>query len=91
MSGQRLWLFETNVKIKKDVGIETMPKTIDTRRHCEVGVRVCNHLPQLPLYIGVCRRLFHTRTPSSQGLLVSTSKSKFFEFKKGEYRDHQHA
>ena len=23
-----------------------MPKTVETRRHCEVGLRACNSLPQ---------------------------------------------
>ena len=25
---------------------DTVPKTIDTRRHCKVGLRACNNLPQ---------------------------------------------
>ena len=28
-----------------------MPKTVDTRRHCKVGLRACNNLPQPPPYI----------------------------------------
>ena len=34
----------TNVKCRDD----TVPKTVDTRRHCKVGLRACNKLPQLP-------------------------------------------
>ena len=26
---------------------DTMPKTVDIRRHCEVGLRGCNNLPHL--------------------------------------------
>ena len=39
----------------------TMPKTVETRRHCEVGVRACNSLLQHAL-----------DQSSSQCLLVST-------------------
>ena len=37
-----------------------MPKTVDIRRHCKVGLRVCNNLPQLPktkMSGGGCGRL----------------------------------
>ena len=36
--------------IKNEVGCrdDTMPKTGDTRRHCEVELTVCNNLPQSP-------------------------------------------
>ena len=30
-----------------------MPKTVDTRRHCKVGLRACNNLPQPNPYISV--------------------------------------
>ena len=34
--------------IKNEVGCrdDTVPKTGDTRRHCEVELTVCNNLPQ---------------------------------------------
>ena len=37
-------------KYKNEVGCrdDTMPKTGDTRRHCEVELTVCNNLPQPP-------------------------------------------
>ena len=41
----------TSIKIiKNEVGCrdDTMPKTGDTRRHCEVELTVCNNLPQPP-------------------------------------------
>ena len=40
---------ETTVKIiKNEVRCrdDTVPKTVDTRRHCKVGLRACNNLPQ---------------------------------------------
>ena len=49
-----LWLekrSETSVKIiKNEVRCrdDTVPKTIDTRKHCKVGLRACNNLPQPP-------------------------------------------
>ena len=51
-----------------------MPKTGDTRRHCEVELTVCNNPPQPPPYIsffGGCRRLLHTVNSTLQCLLVS--------------------
>ena len=41
----------TSVKvIQNEVGCtcrdDTVPKTVDTRRHCEVDLRACNNLPQ---------------------------------------------
>ena len=39
----------TSIKIiKNEVGCrdDTVPKTGDTRRHCEVELTVCNNLPQ---------------------------------------------
>ena len=41
----------TSIKIiKNEVGCrdDTVPKTGDTRRHCEVELTVCNNLPQPP-------------------------------------------
>ena len=52
-----------------------MPKTVDTRKHCKVGLRACNNLPQPPLYILVfwgCGRLLHALNPILQCFLVST-------------------
>ena len=39
----------TSVKIiKNEVRCrdDTMPKTVDTRKHCKVGLRACNNLQQ---------------------------------------------
>ena len=39
----------TNVyKYKNEVRCrdDTVPKTVDTRKHCKVGLRTCNNLPQ---------------------------------------------
>ena len=52
-----------------------MPKTVDTRKHCKVGLRACNNLPQPPPYIFVfrgCGRLLHALNPTLQCFLVST-------------------
>ena len=52
----------------------TVPKTIDTRRDCKVGLRACNNLPQPPPYILLfrgCGRLLHALNPTLQCLLVS--------------------
>ena len=52
-----------------------MPKTVDTRKHCKVGLRACNNLPQPPPYIFVfrgCGRLLHVLNPTLQCFLVST-------------------
>ena len=40
----------TSDKYKNEEGCrdDTMPKIVDTRRHCEVGLRACNRLPQTP-------------------------------------------
>ena len=54
---------------------DTVPKTVDTRKHCKVGLRACNNLPQPPPYIlvfGGCGRLLHALNPTLQCLLVST-------------------
>ena len=48
-----------------------MPKTSDTRRHCEVELTVCNNLPQPLSLFGGCGRLLHTVNSTSQCLLVS--------------------
>ena len=51
--------------IKKEVGCrdDTMPKTVDTRRHC-------NNLPQPPKTKGLgCRRLLHALTPLCSAFL----------------------
>ena len=67
---------KTSVKIiKNEVGCrdDTVPKTIDTRRHCG-GLRACNNLPQPSPYIlvfGGCGRLLHALNPPLC-LLVST-------------------
>ena len=53
-----LWLekmSETSVKIiKNEVRCrdDTVPKTVDTRKHCKVGLRACNPLPT-SLFFGV--------------------------------------
>ena len=42
-------LLYTSVKIiKNEVRCrdDTVPKTVDTRKHCKVGLRACNNLPQ---------------------------------------------
>ena len=42
---------QTSVKvIKNEVGCrdDTVPKTVGTRRHCEVELRPCNNIPQPP-------------------------------------------
>ena len=77
-----LWLekmSETSVKIiKNEVRCrdDTVPKTVDTRRHCKIGLRACNNLPQPPPYtslvFGGCGRLLHALNPILQCLLVST-------------------
>ena len=60
---------ETSVKIiKNEVRCrdDTVPKTVDTRMHCKVGLRACNNLPQPPPYIfvfGGCGRLLHALNP----------------------------
>ena len=66
--------------IKNEVGCrdDTVPKTGDTRRHCEVELTVCNNLPQPPsLHLvlgggggGGCGRLLHTVNSTSQCLLA---------------------
>ena len=68
-----LWLekmSETSVKIiKNEVRCrdDTVPKTVDTRKHCKVGLRACNNLPQPPPYIFAfrdCGRLLHALNPT---------------------------
>ena len=77
-----LWLekmSETSVKIiKNEVRCrdDTVPKTVDTRKHCKVGLRACNNLLQPPPYIFVfrgCGRLLHALNPTLQCFLVSTA------------------
>ena len=54
---------------------DTVPKTVDTRKHCKVGLRACNNLPRPPPYIFIfqgCRRLLHALNPTLQCFLVST-------------------
>ena len=69
---------ETSVKIIKNEvrgRDDTVPKTVDTRKHCKVGLRACNNRPQPPPYIFVfrgCRRLLHGLNPTLQCFLVST-------------------
>ena len=69
---------ESSVKIiKNEVRCrdDTVPKTVDTRKHCKVGLRACNNLPRPPPYIfvfGGCGRLLHTLNPTLQCFLVST-------------------
>ena len=69
---------ETSVKIiKNEVRCrdDTVPKTVDTRKHCKVGLRACNNLPQPSPYIFVfrgCGRLLHALNPTLQCFLVST-------------------
>ena len=41
----------TSVKIEVGCRDDTVPKTVDTRRHCKVGLKACNNLPQPPPYI----------------------------------------
>ena len=76
-----LWLekmSETSVKIiKNEVRCrdDTVPKTLDTRKHCKVGLRACNNLLRPPPYIFVfrdCGRLLHALNPTLQCFLVST-------------------
>ena len=53
---------------------DTMQKTVDTRRHCEVELGTYDNLPQPPkteMWGGDCGRLLHALTPMSQCLLVS--------------------
>ena len=71
-----LWLekmSETSVKIiNVRCRDDTVPKTIDTRKHCKVGLRACNNLPQPPPYIFVfrgCGRLLHALNPTLQCML----------------------
>ena len=72
------FLFYTSVKIIKNeirCRDDTVPKTVDTRKHCKVGLRACNNLPQPPPYIFVfrgCGRLLHALNPTLQCFLVST-------------------
>ena len=52
---------------------DTMPKTMETRRHCKVWLRARNNLPQPPPYISFfwgCGRL-HALNHTLQCLLVS--------------------
>ena len=76
-----LWLekmSETSVKIiKNEVRCrdDTVPKSVGIRKHCKVGLRACNNLPQPPPYIFVfrgCGRLLHALNPTLQYFLVST-------------------
>ena len=47
-----------------------MPKTVDTRRQCELELRACNNLPQPQKRS--CREGLLLALNSSHGLLVST-------------------
>ena len=76
-----LWLekmSETRVKfIKNEVRCrdDTVSKSVDTRKHCKVGLRACNNLLQPPPYIFVfrgCGRLLHALNHTLQCFLVST-------------------
>ena len=40
---------ETSIKIDIGCRDDTVPKTVDTRRHRKVCLRACNNLPQLHL------------------------------------------
>ena len=63
---------EKSSRIYRD---DTMPKAVDTRRPCKVGLRACNDILQPPPYMtafGGCGRLLHALNPTSQGLLVPT-------------------
>ena len=54
---------------------DTVPQTVDIRKHSKVGLRVCNNLLQPPPYIFVfrgCGRLLHALNPTLQCFLVST-------------------
>ena len=71
-SAEKIRVIKNEVRCRDD----TVPKTGDTRRHCEVELTVCNNLPQPPslVYIsffGGCGRLLHTVNSTSQCLLVS--------------------
>ena len=72
-SGSNLALY----KYKNEVGCrdDTMPKTVDTRRHCKEDLRECNNLLQPPktkdVGIGL-RKIIAFSQSSSQCLLVST-------------------
>ena len=79
--GPCLWLEKMGEKsvniIKNEVRCRdnTVPKTVDTRKHCKVGLRACNNFPQPPPYIFVfrgCGRLLHALNPTLQCFLVST-------------------
>ena len=63
---------KTSIKIiKNEVGCrnDTVPKTGDTRRHCEVELTVCNNLPQpTSRFLGVVEDCYIL---STQCLLVS--------------------
>ena len=55
MTGVLNWKLEESAsdilyKYKNEVGCrdDTVPKTGDTRRHCEVELTACNNLPQPP-------------------------------------------
>ena len=71
MAGIYVYIIKNEVRYSDD----TVPKTVDTRKHCKVGLRACNNLPQPPPYIfvfGGCGRLLHALNPTLQCFLVST-------------------
>ena len=59
--------------VKNEVGCrdDTVPKTGDTRRHCEVELTVFRNPPPYISFFGGCGRLLHTVHSTSQCLLVS--------------------
>ena len=64
----------TSIKIiKNEVGCrdDTMPKTGDTRRHCEVELTIFRNPQKTRCREGGCGRLLHTVNSTSQCLLVS--------------------
>ena len=69
------YLYEKRNSDKVRCRDDTVPKTVDTRKHCKVGLRACNNLPQPPPYIFVfrgCGRLLRALNPTLQCFLVST-------------------
>ena len=59
--------------IKNEVGCrdDTVPKTGDTRRHCEVELTIFRNPQKTRCREGGCGRLLHTVNSTSQCLLVS--------------------
>ena len=72
-----VWSHVYGYKCKNEVRCrdDTVPKTVDTRRHCKVGLRACNNLLQPPKIKDVgrgLRKIVACSQSSSQCLLVST-------------------